>query len=73
MMEKVEELNYTCNAIDNSIISQAQNSKIDFSEIKRLNQKYNILFKKPNLPPVNALYNTYEINNMNLKLDLSGK
>jgi len=66
-------LNCTSHAIDHSILSQAQNPIIDFSEIEKLNQKVNVGFKNPFLASTNTLYNPYEINNMNLKFDLSSK
>jgi len=42
----------TChNLIDTSLIKQAQNNEFDFSEIQKLSQKLNFIFKKPVLPP----------------------
>ncbi|KAL6589981.1 hypothetical protein U3516DRAFT_921121 [Neocallimastix sp. 'constans'] len=53
---KAEEYNnYSCQAIDNSIISQAQSTTIDFSEVQRLTQKHNVVFKEPILP-INKYY-----------------
>ncbi|ORX55919.1 hypothetical protein BCR36DRAFT_581076 [Piromyces finnis] len=42
---------YLINSVDTSLISQAQNSPIDFSEIQKLTEQQNITFKKPILPP----------------------
>jgi len=46
-------VNKSCHRlIDTSLINQAQNNKVDFSEIQELSQKLNFIFKKPVLPPL---------------------
>jgi len=65
-----EGLNYQCKAINKAIISQAQNTYIDFSEVQRLSQEHNVVFKKPVLP-LNSSFNSYDYGNLNLNLNIS--
>jgi len=46
-----ESKSYLLNTIDTSLINQAQNTAIDFSEIQELAQQQNLALKEPTLPP----------------------
>jgi len=55
LMYSQEMMNKPCypnliDTIDTCLISQAQNTQIDFSEIQELSQKQNFIFKEPVLP-----------------------
>jgi hypothetical protein len=60
---------FLLNNIDTSLISQAQNTPIDFNEVQELTQKQNITFKKPILRPCTSSTNdTFDVVNLALKL-----
>jgi len=74
LMSSLEMTNTPCpnliDTIDTCLISQAQNTQIDFSEIQELSQKQNFIFKKPVLPPeISTPTDTFDVVNMTVKMN----